>query len=92
MTRATLTPALVRATVRAGQVYRSGPRRYVRVLRVTVDPPHVLVAGCTRAGARVRGPRRVPWTVYLTWRHAGLDEDAQGGGWQMPTGYEAVRL
>lgn len=76
-----LTPALVKRGVRAGQVYRSGPRRWIRILRVCVDPPSVTVAGVTRNGGRVRGARAVPWTTYLTWRD---------GAWCMPSGYEAT--
>lgn len=76
-----ITPLLVRRTIRAGQIYRSGPRRWVRVLRVCCDPPSVTVCGVTRHGGKVRGARSQPWISYLTWRD---------GAWCMPLGYEVV--
>ena len=76
-----ITPVLVRRHVRAGQIYRSGVRRYVRILRVCVDPPSVTVRGVTRSGNSVRGERSIPWTTYLTWRD---------GAWCLPAGYEEI--
>lgn len=77
-----LTPPLVRRHLRAGQVYRSGPRRWVRVLRILPLVPCVEVRPATRAGGRVRGERRdLRITVYPTW---------SDGRWTMPRGYELV--
>jgi len=87
MARVALTPALVRRHVEAGQIYASGSRRWVRILRVHVDPPHVTARRCSRRGelyttryktGPLAGCKPEAFTIYLTWRD---------GGWRMPTAY-----
>lgn len=82
-----VTPALVRRHVEVGMVFGAGRRRYVRVLRVYVNPPSVTVRRCTADGTTLTGKHRSgplagtahePFTVYLTWR---------AGRWLMPAAY-----
>lgn len=84
---AVITPSLVRRYVTTGQIYATGRRRYVRILRVTTDPPSVTVRRCTADGLPLAGRHRTgplagtahePFTIYLTWR---------GGRWLLPTAY-----
>jgi hypothetical protein len=86
-----LTPALVHRHVETGQIYSTGKRRYIRIIRidrrVNIDPPSVQAHRCTVAGELLSGRHKSgplagspfhEFTVALTWRD---------GAWRMPAGY-----
>lgn len=70
-----LTPSLVRRQVKRGQVYQIG-RRYVRILGVRTNPPHVIAQRCDRRGKLMTGRHKTgplagarvhAFSIFLTW-------------------------